>query len=201
MQNLKKLRIKHGLSQKAFADIMHASQNTVSQWENGKREPSYAITQRIADYFGVTTDYLLGRENKTIAPRKKGIKIPVLGRVQAGIPVDAIEEIIDYEEITEEMASQGEYFGLVIRGQSMMPRIVEGDVIIVRKQSDIDSGDIAVILVDGNDATVKKIRKTENGIELVPLNPSFDIIYYSNEEIERLPVQIIGKVVELRGKF
>ena len=203
MKNLKLLRKKSGLSQRDFAEIIHASQNTVSQWESGKREPSYAIAREIANYFNVSVDYLLGIEEKT-APssmRKKGIKIPVLGRVQAGIPVEAIEEILGYEEITEEMASQGEFFALKIRGDSMLPRMVEGDVIIVRKQSNVDSGDIAVVLVNGNDATVKKIRKTESGIELVPLNPSFDIKYYSNSEIESLPITIIGKAVELRGKF
>lgn len=199
---LKELRKKHRLTQKQLANILYIDQTAISYWENGKTKPDFENQQLLADYFGITIDDLLGRTNSDTKPHtKKGVKIPVLGRVQAGIPVDAIEEIIDYEEITEEMASQGDYFGLVIRGQSMMPRMVEGDVIIVRQQSDVDSGDIAVVLVNGNDATVKKIRKTESGIELVPLNPSFDIIYYTNEEIENLPVTIIGKVVELRGKF
>lgn len=199
---LKELRKKHRLTQKQLANILYIDQTAISYWENGKTKPDFENQQLLADYFGITIDDLLGRTNSDTKPHiKKGVKIPVLGRVQAGIPVDAIEEIIDYEEITEEMAAQGDYFGLVIRGQSMMPRMLEGDVIIVRKQSDVDSGDIAVVLVNGNDATVKKIRKTESGIELVPLNPSFDIIYYTNEEIENLPVNIIGKVVELRGKF
>lgn len=203
MLRLKELRNNKGLSQAAIAERFGITQQAYANYERGTRQPDYDTLKKLADYFNVTTDYLLGRDilPKNTAEKKKGIKIPVLGKVQAGIPVDAIEEIIDYEEITEEMASQGDYFGLVIRGQSMMPRMLEGDVIIVRKQSDVDSGDIAVVLVNGNDATVKKIRKTESGIELVPLNPSFDIIYYTNEEIETLPVIIIGKVVELRGKF
>lgn len=203
MLNLKKLRLNKKISQQKFADIIGVSRSTIAMWETGGSQPDNDNLNRIANYFNVTTDYLLGREEKT-APssmRKKGIKIPVLGRVQAGIPVEAIEEILGYEEITEEMASQGEFFALKIRGDSMLPRMVEGDVIIVRKQSNVDSGDIAVVLVNGNDATVKKIRKTESGIELVPLNPSFDIKYYSNAEIENLPITIIGKAVELRGKF
>lgn len=201
MLNLKEIRQSKKISQQKLADKIGVSRSTIAMWETGGSQPDNDNLKILADYFQVSTDYLLGNSPKETAEKKKGIKIPVLGRVQAGIPVDAIEEIIDYEEITEEMASQGDYFGLVIRGQSMMPRMVEGDVIIVRKQSDVDSGDIAVVLVNGNDATVKKIRKTESGIELVPLNPSFDIIYYTNEEIENLPVSIIGKVVELRGKF
>lgn len=201
MNILKNLRTRKGVYQKDVAAFLDIDRTTYVKWENGNTEPNQDALIKLAEYFDVSVDYLLGNSPKETAEKKKGIKIPVLGRVQAGIPVDAIEEIIDYEEITEEMASQGDYFGLVIRGQSMMPRMVEGDVIIVRKQSDVDSGDIAVVLVNGNDATVKKIRKTESGIELVPLNPSFDIIYYTNEEIETLPVSIIGKVIELRGKF
>ena len=201
MLNLKEIRQSKKISQQKLADKIGVSRSTIAMWETGGSQPDNDNLKILADYFQVSTDYLLGNSPKETTKNKKGIKIPVLGRVQAGIPVDAIEEIIDYEEITEEMAAQGDYFGLVIRGQSMMPRMVEGDVIIVRKQSDVDSGDIAVVLVNGNDATVKKIRKTESGIELVPLNPSFDIIYYTNEEIETLPVSIIGKVIELRGKF
>ncbi|MGM9621735.1 MAG: LexA family protein, partial [Butyricicoccus porcorum] len=94
----------------------------------------------------------------------------------------------------------GEHFGLRVRGQSMEPRILEGDVIIVRKQEDVDSGDTAIVLVNGYEATVKKIKKTDEGIALIPNNPAFDTIFYSNREIVELPVQILGKVVELRGK-
>lgn len=200
MLNLKKLRTVKKISQKRLADSIGVSRSTVAMWETGGSQPDNDNLSRIATYFDVSVDYLLGRENNNLI-NKKGVKIPVLGNIQAGIPVEAIEEILDYEEITEEMASRGEFFGLKIRGESMLPRMVEGDIIIVRKQPDVDSGDIAVVLVNGNDATVKKIRKTESGIELVPLNPSFDIQYYSNADIEKLPIAILGKVVELRGKL
>ena len=130
-----------------------------------------------------------------------GIRIPVLGRVQAGIPFEAVEEILDWEEISPEMAATGDYFALRIRGQSMEPRMCDGDVIIIRKQSDVDNGDIAVVLVNGFEATVKKIKKTESGVTLIPSNPAFDPIFYANDEIKELPVQVIGKVVELRAKY
>ena len=87
------------------------------------------------------------------------------------------------------------------KDEEVLYQMVEDDVVIVRKQSNCDSGDIAVILVNGEDATVKKIKKTANGISLIPLNPTFDIVHYSNSEIENLPVSIVGKVVELRRKF
>lgn len=134
------------------------------------------------------------------APRK-GIKIPVLGRVAAGIPLEAVEDIVDYEEITPEMAASGEHFGLNIQGDSMAPRICSGDVVIVRKQESVENGDVAVVLINGQDATVKRFYATEHGIKLVAANPAYEPMFFSPEEIRSLPVTVIGRVVELRGKF
>ena len=125
----------------------------------------------------------------------------MLGRVQAGMPVEAIEEILDYEEITEDMAKTGDFFGLVVRGESMEPKFSDGDIVIVRQQSDIESGNIAVVIVNGQDATIKKVKKTDGGLLLQPTNPAFKAIFYSAEEVSSLPVEIIGRVVELRAKF
>ena len=133
--------------------------------------------------------------------RKKGVTINVLGRVAAGIPIEAIEEIIDTEEITEELARTGNFFGLQIHGNSMEPRIYEGDVVIVRQQDDADSGDVVIAMINGDDATCKRLRKYRDGIELIPNNPSYEPMFFSNEEIMTKPVKIIGKVVELRGKL
>ena len=131
---------------------------------------------------------------------KQGVVINVLGRVAAGIPIEAIENIIDTEEISEEMAVKGEFFGLRIHGHSMEPRMVEGDVVIVIKQETAETGDIVIATVNGTDATCKRLKKYRDGIELIPINPSYDPMFYTNEEIESKPVKIIGKVVELRAK-
>ena len=201
-ERLKQLRKEHHLTQKRLADILFIDQTSISYWENNKTKPDFQRQQMLADYFGISLDNLMGRDvSEDSNASSKYVKIPVLGNVQAGIPTEAIEDIIDYEEIPREMAMRGDYFGLKIRGESMSPRMLEDDVIIVRKQSDVDNGDIAVVLVNGDDATVKKIRKSAAGVELVPLNPAFNVMFYSNEEIETLPVVVIGKVVELRGKF
>lgn len=200
MIRLREIRNQKGYSQVEIAKILGISQPAYANYERGARQADYNTLSKLAEIFGCSIDYLLGRTSYS-SQQNKGVKIPVLGRVQAGIPVEAVEDILDWEEIPQEMVAQGEFFALKIRGNSMLPRIVDGDVVIIRKQSDIDNGDIAVVLVGNNDATVKKIRKTENGIELVPLNPNFDIQYYSNEEIEALPLTVIGKVVELRGKL
>lgn len=201
---LKELRESAGMSQFNFAKAFGVAQSTVGGWESGAREPKLDTMQKLAEFFHVTTDYLLSGEDASPSKeriKKKGIKIPVLGRVRAGFPVFATEEILDYEEITQEMAATGEYFALQVKGNSMEPRFVEGDVVIVRQQPDVESGEIAIILVDGEDSTIKRVSKHKDGITLIPLNPSYPPIFYSNREIAELPIQILGKVVELRGKF
>lgn len=174
-------------------------------WESGKNKPQQDMLINLAKFFGVSVDYLLGREvssNSTYhAPRKKGIKIPVLGRVAAGVPVEAVQDVIDYEEIDEEMAKTGEFFALQIKGDSMEPRIKSGDVVIVRKQDIVDSGDIAIVMVNGDDATCKKFVKHKNGVSLVSMNPAYTPMFYTMDEVESLPVRILGRVMELRAKF
>lgn len=155
---------------------------------------------KLAKILDTTPAYLSGwEEEKNKNP--KGIQVPVLGKIQAGIPTEKNEDIIDYEEISIKMSKQGEYFGMKINDDSMAPRFQKGDVVIVRKQSNISNDDIAIMLVNGNDATIKKIKKDKNGIALIPLNSNYQIKYYSNAEIVELSVTCIGKVVELRGRF
>ena len=133
--------------------------------------------------------------------KQQGVKIPVLGSIIAGIPVDAIQDIIDWEEIPREMATTGEFFGLKVKGHSMEPRILEGDVFIVKRQADVESGKVAVVLINGNEAMLKRVKKQENGITLIANNISvYAPHFYTNDEIEKLPVHILGEVVELRGK-
>lgn len=186
-------------SQGDLAKHLFVNQTAVSQWERGVTIPSPPILLKLSQLYGVSTDYLLG--NDAPAEKGKGVKIPVLGDVAAGVPIEAVENIVDYEEIDQALAATGDFFGLRIKGTSMAPRILEGDVVIVRKQDDAETGDIAVVLVNGDSATVKKIKKMPDGIQLIPTNPAYDPMYYTAAEVEALPVRIIGRVVELRGKF
>ena len=194
-EELKRLRNQKGLSQEELGKKIGVSKSTIAMWEAGRREPKdYETLEIIADFFNVNMEVLL---NGRLSP----IKIPVLGRVIAGVPIEAVEEILDYEEISRAMAKQGDFFALQVKGDSMEPKFSAGDVVIVRKQEDVDSGDIAIVLVNGNEATVKKIKKFPGGINLVPSNSNYEVTTYTNEQIETLPVRIIGKVVELRAKF
>lgn len=196
MSIIKDLRNKKGLTQAQLARLCGVHQTAVSQWEKGRTDPDRESMKILSEVFGVPVDTIMGLssgDNKVI--------IPVLGYVRAGVPIEAVEEILDYEEISPQLAATGDFFALQIRGNSMEPRICENDVVIVRKQSDVDSGDVAVVLVNSMDATVKKVVKKGTSISLVPFNTNYDVMIYTAEEISRLPVTIIGKVVELRGKF
>ena len=206
---LKELRLSKGITQVELAKQLGISRSTVGMYESGSREPDFETLELIADYFNVDTDYLLGRTDKTTYipapasphPHRKGVPIPVYGRVAAGVPLEMIEDVIDTEEITEEMARTGEFFALQIRGDSMEPRMKEGDVVIVRRQEDAESGDTVIATVNGTDATCKRLRKYRDGIELIATNPSYEPMYFSNDDVERKPVRIIGRVMELRAKF
>lgn len=200
---LKSRRKQLNLTQKDIAAFVGVSEATVSRWESGDienmgRDKIAKLSKILKISPGQIAGYM---EDEDTRKKSKGVKIPVLGRVVAGIPIDAMEEIIDYEEISEDMARQGDFFALQVKGDSMEPRIVDGDVVIVRKQEDVDSGDIAIILVNGDEATIKKVQKFDGGINLVPTNSAYPVLTYTNKEIEQLPVRVIGKVVELRAKF
>ena len=180
------------------------NEGTISNYRKGKYEPKQIRLEEIASALRVSIAWLMGNDvpiNLPLTLSSSGVKIPVLGSVPAGIPIEAVEDIIDYEEISAEMARAGEYFGLRIRGNSMEPKISEGDVVIVRKQEQVENGQIAVVMINGDDATVKKFYNTGAGVTLVGLNPTFEPLTYTPDQVEQLPLRVIGRVVELRAKF
>lgn len=205
MLTLKRLREEKEMTQAELGKALEISPSAIGMYEQGRRTPDIPTLKKIASYFNVSLDYLLGNApGKAVQQQSagRGVRIPVLGRVVAGIPIEAVEEILDYEEITPELAATGEFFALKIRGHSMEPRMMEGDVVIVRRQDDVDSGDVAIVLVNGDEATVKRVKKQEEGITLIATNTSvYEPHFYSNKEIAELPVRILGRVVELRGKM
>lgn len=209
MNRLRELRERRKLPQKDIAALIGKTIQAYSLYELGKRNIDNDALMQLSKFYNVSVDYLLGNEApsylmgfNTVTNNKIGIKIPVLGRVIAGIPIEAVTEILDYEEIPEEMARTGEYFALKIKGNSMAPRIRDGDVVIVRKQETVENGEVAIVLVNGNEATIKEIQRSNFGLTLIGWNPAeYQPHFYSIDEVENFPVQIIGKVVELRGKF
>lgn len=192
------------LSAETIAERIHVSPTTIYRYEKGDIEkvPSDVLIE-IAAALHTTPAYLMGWEEdeSTASSSPNAVKIPVLGRVAAGLPITAVENILDYEEIPHSLAATGEFVALQIKGQSMEPRIYEGDIVIVRVQPTAETGDLAVVIVNGDEATVKKIKILPEGILLQPFNPAYQPFFYSKTDIENKPVRIFGKVVELRAKF
>lgn len=199
--NLRFYMEKRNKSRNEVCEALNFKYTTFTDWCNGVKYPRIDNIEKLANYFGISKSDLIEIKGKDTYESIKSVQIPVLGYVKAGIPMTAVENIIDYEEISQEQARTGEFFGLKIKGDSMEPKMSDGDVIIVKKQECVDNGDIAVVLVNGNDATVKKFYKNDNGIKLVASNPIYDPFFYTPAEVDSLPVIIVGKVVELRAKF
>ena len=195
MNKLKELRKSKKITLDKLSKLVNIAPNTISQYENDKREASYETLAILSKFYNVSIDYILNNQQKE---KKHGVKIPVLGVIPAGIPIEAIEDILDYEEISEDLASTGEFFALKVKGDSMSPQILENDIVIIRQQPDADSGDVCVVFVNGYDATLKRIKKERIGITLLPNNPAYSPMFYTNKEIEELPVRILGKAIEIR---
>lgn len=204
-KRIKKARDLRNMTLDAVADDIGVAKSTVQRYEAGKIDKiKMPVLSAIANSLRVNPAWIAGKSNDIELLKikaSKGIKIPVLGRVAAGIPIEAVEDIIDEEEISDSMARTGSFFGLRITGDSMEPRICEGDVIIVRKQDDAESGDTVVALINGHDAACKRLIKYADGIRLMSTNPKYEPLYFTNDEIISIPVEIIGKVVENRQKY
>ena len=202
VKRIKKRRLELEYSFQDLADKTDMSKSTLQRYETGaiKNLPLDKL-EVLASALQTTPAYLMGWDEAKEEPKKKGVKIPVLGRVAAGVPIEMIEDVLDYEEITEDMAKHGEYFALKIQGDSMSPRIWNNDVVIVKQQDDADNGDIVIAAINGDDAVCKRLQKYSDGIALVSLNPQYEPIYLKKDEVDGKPVRILGKVVELRGKF
>lgn len=189
-----------GMTQEELASKLgYKNKSSIAKIETGANDIIQSKVVEFANVLDTTVAYLMGWDNPT--PSRKGVVVNVLGRVAADIPIDAIKDIIDTEEIPEEMARTGEFFGLQIHSDSMTPSICDGDIVIVKQQNDAESGDIVIATINGDEATCKRLRKYKDGIELISNNPSYSPFEFNNQEIEEKPVRIIGKVVELRRKF
>ena len=195
--NLRELRKQANLTQADLAKMLGITQNNYSYWETGKVRIDNDSLNKLAKILNTSVDYILKRTNN----RATVFKLRVLGKIPAGIPFEAIEDIEGYIDINPKFADQSEYFALRVKGDSMSPRILDGDVVVVKKQDDADTGDVCVVMVNGYDATLKTIKKEESGIFLIPTNQAYETKFYSNADIQSLPVRIIGKVVELRGNI
>ena len=201
-KNIRKYRKQKGFSQDYVADRLgYKSYTTIQKWESGDSEPSLSVLHKLAKILEVDINEFVNPNNdEDNTTSKKGIRIPVLGYVPAGIPIEAIEDEIDWEEIPESWTTDGSrYFGLRVQGDSMYPKYLDGDTVIVRIQSYCDSGQDCVVYTNGFDATLKNVKIRDDGsMSLIPYNTSYSPKTYSLKEIKDLPVVICGVIKELR---
>ena len=190
--NLKYFMDKFGYTQITLGDKLGVSNTTVSTWCLGDKMPRMDKIDRMCQLFNCKRSNLLEERVAESAPSRR---IPVFGRVAAGIPIEAIEDIIDYEDIPSTWP--GEYMALRVQGDSMTPVIRDGDTVIARRQSDAESGDIVIAQINGHDATIKKLIKHPHSITLQPFNPVYEPLVFNDNQ----KVAILGKVVENRQKF
>lgn len=278
--NIRRLRELHDLTQRDLGTVIGVSDKAVSTWENGYKEPRPTTLKKLAAYFGVSLDELMGnRENvgngkpdpvlattfahlcgghgvspEQIAydlgipmsrvqelaagfcptddeanrlseyfasprsvlrdgtsvltadlrnviplPATRSRRIAVLGRVPAGIPIEAVTDVVEEIELTGHAVDDGyDYFGLLVTGESMLPEYRDGDTVIVRRQAVAETGDDVVAYVGDSDATLKRLTITGNGLQLRPLNPAYNTLSFTQAEVAALPITIAGVVVEQR---
>lgn len=130
------------------------------------------------------------------------VKIPILGVVKAGYDYLAQENWIGSVDVEKNIISDGsEYFALKVVGDSMSPVLIQDDIVVIKKQNNFENGDIVVAIVNGNEATIKKGKKTDSSITLQPLNPSYDPLVFTYDEVKSIPVTIVGIVKQLKREF
>ena len=200
MNRIKELRKLNGWTLSKLSQMTHIATNTLNQYELEKREPNFDTLNKLATLFNCSVDYLLGRDTQ----KQDATKIPVYGEIPAGIPTEMIDPVYieDYEDINPDLLRGGhEFFGLKVKGTSMIPEFRDGDTLIIKKQNSCQSGDYCAVSINHTECTFKKVVIKENGITLQPLNPEFEPMFFSKKEINELPITILGVVKEVRRSY
>ncbi len=199
---LKEMRQAKNISQTALAGVLGVSQQAVGKWESRRSSPDPDTVAAIALYFGVSTDYLLGcsdmrRPTSQQNATHNAPMVPIIGTVRAGYDALAFEE--DCGTALAEVSRPEDYFYLMVRGESMEPHIREGDLALVRRQADVNSGELAVVVIAGEEGTLKKVIKKSGTVILQPFNPDYPALIFTGEDLAQ--IQIVGKVVETKTRW
>lgn len=202
-KRLKELRKEKGITQARLAEKLNVDTSLIGKWEIYDITPSIETLKKLANILNTSVSDLLGVDNNIIPATldHSVTRIPIYGVIPAGTPIEAVEDIIDYEEIPKRLANSGMFFGLKVKGNSMYPEIKNGDIVILKQQEDANTGDICAVMINGFDATLKKIKKENDCLNLIPINPEYEIKTYTAKQCMELPVKILGKVIEVRRTF
>ena len=195
------LRKQYNMTQEELANSLQMTSQNIYNYEKNMRVPPPDVIVKLCQIFNVSADHLLGRiEPSNVSPASlptDTVKVKVYGKIAAGVPCEAIEDIIGEEEIPREWLRGGkQYFGLVVQGESMSPYYLNGDIVICLKTPKCETGDDAIVIINGGDATLKQVAVEPDGILLKPLNDAYKAVFYANAEIESLPVSMLGVVVQ-----
>lgn len=203
---LRELRSQHGITQVDLSKVLNVHRGTLANWEIGRSFPDPTTLCKIAEHFRVSIDFLVGRTNSpygtymppgVIVPDRL-VRVPVLGVIRAGLPIYADENVLDWELVPEKDVSNGDFFLLRVTGDSMIgARIQDGDFVMVHKQDYAESGDVVVVMVNHEEATLKRIILAGDSIVLKADNPKYRPLVFTGPE--RDAVHILGKVLWLKA--
>ena len=199
MNKLIKTRRKElGITLEEIGNYVGVSKTTVMRWENGDISNMRSDKiKKLCEILQLVPENFLSMET---CKENGFVDIPVLGHIVADVPITLQQDIVGYEKISAEMAENDVFFALKIKDNSMEPRIAEGDTVIVRQQNDVESGDVAVVLADG-EVSCRKVIKHTDGIVLMANNPNYRPRSFTASEFDRKSFVIIGRIVELRVRF
>ena len=194
-EKLRSLRKEHGMTQVDLANALDLDKSSISKYESAGIIPSVDTLQKISALFNVSIDYLL---NAPFGDINNVVNVEIIGTVVAGRDGIATYEFLGISQAIN-INNKDEYKYLKVRGDSMAPQILEGDLALVRLQPDIDSGDLAVVIIGGEEGVIKKVQKTDNSISLISFNPMYDTRVFVGKDMEQL--QIFGKVVKVERSY
>jgi repressor LexA len=197
---IRQLRIKKGLTQEQLGEKLNVKKAAISKYENERTSPDPKTLSLLADIFEVPADEILGRDLSALIPEsftlEEDIPVPILGSAPCGPSSTAIQEILGYIYIDKQTAEQGEHFALYAKGDSMEPTITPGDIVLIRKQPAVDNGQVAVVLLDKEEACIKRVFCNEGNCVLQSDNQKYQPKIVKQEE-----VLILGRVMEVRKRI
>lgn len=199
-KKLKELRKENKISQRTLADMLGITQQAVAKWETGRSTPDTDTLQKLSSIFKVSIDNLLGVEkslDNAFITAGNDFAIPIIGTVKAGYNSLAYNE--DFGVEYANVHNPKDYFYLIVKGDSMEPRIKDGDLALVHKQNTLENGDLGVIVYGDNEGTLKRFVKSDNMIILQPFNPEYEAKIITGDDLNN--VYIAGKVVETTTKW
>ncbi|GEM02769.1 repressor LexA [Halolactibacillus halophilus] len=199
---IKQLREKHGLNQDDLAKKLSTTKQAISRYEKGDRQANQDILFALSNMFNVDIDYFfpVRAHAPTNVFKSTGnfIKIPIIGEIACGDPILAVENVIDYHVEPADLLPAGNLFYLKAKGDSMEPKIPNQSLVLIREQSDVESGEIAAVLVNGDtEATLKRVKKQSGYLILDPDNSNYEPIIVD----EKNPARIIGKALQITAKL